>query len=430
MISTEYKRIPRRETIKSTFLIIIALIFITNISGCCSSGHKKTGARNKTKLVFWNTMEGLEAEAMVDILKTFSQEYPSIEIEEVMVDFYKAKEKFKEAMDTGEAPDIMRADRFWIPELATKNYIQEIKKSQIKDEYEDIVPLAKDFISWEQKVWAMPISVDCLALFYNKEHFKEMNQKVPTNFDEFLDTAKNLTDANRGRYGFFIYPNGWYFEPIFFGFGGQYFAQDGSLAIKSDAAVKAFEFLLHLKDRHKAVPPVNLRSKIYHTMINGFGSGQVSMIFTGPWAIRSIINGSSFKKNNLNLGVAPLPAGPYGTFSPTGCQTLVISKKSKHKKEALAFAKFMLSYEVQKKLVMANYGMPARKSVFAASELKQDPYIQTFIRQLQMSRKVHVSPYQGDIYYPLGEKLKDVLNGDLTPEYAISDIISEWKVKH
>jgi arabinogalactan oligomer / maltooligosaccharide transport system substrate-binding protein len=239
-----------------------------------------------------------------------------------------------------------------------------------------------------------------------------------------------LTDRNSGRYGFFIYPNGWYFEPFFFGFGGQYFAPDGSLAIRSDAATKAFEYLLHLKDRLKAVPPVNLRAKIYNTMINGFGSGQVSMIFTGPWAIRSIIAGTDFRRDNSNLGIAQLPAGPHGTFSPTGCQTIVISKKSKHQEAALKFARYMFSYETQKKLVMANYGMPARKSVFAAPELKQDPYIQVFIKQLQMSRKANVSQFQGDIYAPLGDKLKDVLNGDLTPEYAINDIIAEWKANH
>jgi arabinogalactan oligomer/maltooligosaccharide transport system substrate-binding protein len=430
MITIDFKRTKRIiASVKPLYTACFLFLLLLYMVGC-GGGSKGGGSSKKVRLVFWNTMEGLEAEAMAEILDAFAKAHPNIEVEQVMMDFYKARERFKEASDADKAPDLLRADRFWIPEFANKEYIQEIQKSQIKEDYEDIVPLAKEFVNWNKRVWAIPISVDCLALFYNKEHFAQKNLRVPTNFDEFLATAKSLTDHAGGRYGFFIYPNGWYFEPFYFGFGGQYFAPDGSLAIKSDAAIKAFEFLLHLKDRHRAVPPVNLRSKIYTTMINGFSSGQVSMIFTGPWAIRSIITGNSFKKNNLNLGIAPLPAGPYGTFSPTGCQTLVIAKKSKHKPEALAFAKFMFSYETQKKLVMANYGMPARKSVFAAPELKQDPYIQTFIRQLQMSRKAHVSPHQGDIYAPLGEKLKDVLNGDLTPEYAINDIISEWKVSH
>jgi ABC-type glycerol-3-phosphate transport system substrate-binding protein len=189
------------------------------------------------------------------------------------------------------------------------------------------------------------------------------------------------------------------------------------------------EYLLHLKDTLHVVPPVNLRSNAYQTMINSFRSGQVSMIFTGPWAIRSIIEGTAFKDNNSNLGISPIPEGPHGTFSPTGCQTLVIAKTSKNYDAALKFARYMFSSEVQKQLSIINFGLPARRTVFAAPELKRDPYLQTFIRQLQMSRKVINSPLRGEIYRPLGEKLKKVLNGDLTPEYALNDFQAEWKAR-
>jgi hypothetical protein len=46
-----------------------------------------------------------------------------------------------------------------------------------------------------------------------------------------------------------------------------------------------------------------------------------------------------------------------------------------------------------------------------------------------MSRKVINSPLRGEIYRPLGEKLKKVLNGDLTPEYALNDFQAEWKAR-
>jgi hypothetical protein len=67
--------------------------------------------------------------------------------------------------------------------------------------------------------------------------------------------------------------------------------------------------------------------------------------------------------------------------------------------------------------------------VFAADELKRDPYLQTFIRQLQMSRKVISTPLRGEIYRPLGEKLKQVLNGDLSPTYALNDFEAEWQAR-
>jgi hypothetical protein len=43
-----------------------------------------------------------------------------------------------------------------------------------------------------------------------------------------------------------------------------------------------------------------------------------------------------------------------------------------------------------------------------------------------MSRKIISSPRRGEIYAPLGDKLKAVLNGDITPEYALNDFVTEW----
>ncbi|GAB4270364.1 MAG: maltose/maltodextrin ABC transporter substrate-binding protein MalE [Candidatus Rifleibacteriota bacterium] len=410
-------------------VFLVGLLCVFSILGC-GDNQKKNNGGEKVTLVFWNTMEGPEARVMPELIKEFEENNPDIKIESKYIDFYKAREKFKESIKSGAGPDLMRADRFWLPGFVAQSAIAEINPESIKEEIEDMVPIAQGVVTLNGKYWAIPISVDCLAMFYNKQHFKEKGLKVPQNFDEFTEAAEKLTDSSKGRYGFFIYPNGWYFEPFFFGFGGQYFAPSGELAINSDHAKKAMQYLLHLKDNLHAVPPVSLRSNIYQTMISSFKNGQVSMIFTGPWAIRSIIEGQAFKDDNSNLGIAPIPEGPHGTFSPTGCQTIVISKNSKHYDQALKFARFMFSVDVQKRLSIVNFGLPARKTVFAAPELKRDPYLQTFIRQLQMNRKVINSPLRGEIYRPLGEKLKKVLNGDLTPEYALNDFQAEWKAKY
>lgn len=414
----------RRRSAALPFLLLGVLL----LSGCGGSDKAPAGG-DKIRLSFWNTMEGMEAKILPELIEKFHQQNPDIEIDSRPIDFYKARDKFKESIKAGAGPDILRADRFWLSDFIKAGAIVDIQASTIKDEIEDMVPVAKGVVVEGGKYWAMPISVDCLALFYNRAHFSEKGVKVPENFDEFTQAASALTDANSGRYGFFIYPNGWYFEPFLFGFGGQYFSPEGRLVINSDPARKAMQYLLHLKDTLHVIPPVNLRSNVYQTMISSFKSGQVSMIFTGPWAIRTIIAGKAFKDDNANLGITPLPEGPHGTFSPTGCQTLVISKNCKNPEAAKKFLCYMFSAEVQKQLSMVNFGLPARRSVFAAPELKRDPYLQTFIRQLQMSRKVINSPLRGEIYKPLGEKLQQVLNGDLTPEYALNDFVSEWKAR-
>jgi len=415
----------KRIALPVAFSGLLLLLFL--LPGCCSStGKSADSSGGRIHLEFWNTMEGAEARIMPDLIRDFMIANPDVEVTQIMVDFYKAREKFIQGVAEGAGPDIMRADRFWLPDLVAKQVVRELAESQISEELADMVPIARGVITHNEKYWAIPISVDCLGLFYNKKHFAEKGVEIPTNFDEFAAAAEKLTDINLGRYGFFIYPNGWYFEPFLFGFGGQYFAPDGNLAINSDATRKSMEFLLHLKDTLKAVPPVSLRASAYQTMMHSFGGGQVSMIFSGPWAIRSVLAGTAFKDDTNNLGIAPLPEGPHGFYSPTGCQTLVINKNSRSSEAALRFLKYMYSVEVQKQMSMVNFGLPARRAAFALPELKRDPYLQTFIRQLQMSRKIINSPRRGEIYAPLGDKLKAVLNGDITPEYALNDFVIEW----
>jgi len=426
---SDFMKTGQNKGIRSAWPLAISglLLSLCLIVGCCGSGGQAGGGSGgRIHLEFWNTMEGAEARIMPDLLRDFMVANPDIEVNEVSVDFYKAREKFIQGVSEGAGPDVMRADRFWLTEFVAKQLVRELGEAQIKDELADMVPIARGVITHNEKYWAIPISVDCLGLFYNKKHLAEKGVSVPKNFDEFAAAAEKLTDSNLGRYGFFIYPNGWYFEPFLFGFGGQYFAPDGSLAINSDETRKAMQFLQHLKDGLKAVPPVSLRANAYQTMMHSFGSGQVSMMFSGPWAIRSVLAGSAFKDDTSNLGISELPEGPQGSYSPTGCQTLVINKNSRSSEAALRFIKYMYSVEVQKQLSMVNFGLPARRAVFALPELKRDPYLQTFIRQLQMSRKIISSPRRGEIYAPLGDKLKAVLNGDITPEYALNDFETEW----
>lgn len=419
--------------VKPLKILLVSILSITLISltACCNSENSSSGnSEGIIVLEFWNTMEGREAAVMPEVLKAFHSKYPDITVKETSVDFYGAREKFIKEASEGKGPDLIRTDRFWLPTFVDKGLLAEIKENEITEELADMVPVAREFVTVDKKIWAIPISVDSLAMFYNKAHFREKSIPAPKDLDEFSKACEKLTDSTNDRYGFFIYPNGWYFEPFFFAFGGQYFDANGKLFIKSDAGRKALEFLLHIKADLKAVPPMQFSTKLYGTMIKSFSSGQTSMIFTGPWAIRDIIAGSAFRDNNANLGVEQIPAGPRGTFSPIGCQSIAISSKSKQREAALKFAKFMFDFEIQKKFTMANYGLPARRKVFAAPELKKDPYLQTFIRQLQMSCKAYTHPHQSDIYEPLGDKIVKVLNGDLTIEYALSDIETEWKASH
>ncbi|HNV68472.1 MAG TPA: extracellular solute-binding protein, partial [Candidatus Ozemobacteraceae bacterium] len=224
-------------------------------------------------------------------------------------------------------------------------------------------------------------------------------------------------------------PDGWWFEPFLFGFGGSYFEND-KLSFQSEATIKATHFLIDLKETAHALPPVNLRTSSYDVMMTSFKNGQVSMVINGPWAIREAFAGQAFKENVSNLLIAPLPKGPAGFYTPVGCQTWVVPSSCKNRKEAIELIKFLSSTEAMAVVCKKNYSIPARQSLFNDPELRKDPFLAPFLRQMQECRP-HPNDHadRGELYTLIGEYLVKVLSGDVTPEDGLKDLTAAWKGK-
>lgn len=415
--------IKQKNTGYYVLVACVLLLCATVITGCCSK-ESETTTEGPVTLVFWNTMEGAEAQTATEIVREFESQNPSIKIIVENIDFFEAKQKYIDAFENGSEPDLIRVDRFWLPKL--EGLTAKLEGKKITEALGDMLPVAREIVAYKNHLRAVPISVDTLAMFYNKQHFKESQLDIPTNFDNFASIAEQLTDVPRGRYGFFLNPDSWFFEPFLVGFGGRYFCPQDNLAINSDATRRAIDFLLYMKNRLEAIRPLEIRPDNYQIMLNSFKTGQVSMIFSGPWTIRDILSGPEFRNNN-NLGVAEIPSGPMGSFAPVGCQSLAISANSKNHQEALKFALYMFSPEVQRKLATANFGLPARQSIYADEFIKNDPYLRTFVRQIQMNVKLDKHPDQSRIYGLLTDKLSLIFDGQLTTEYALNDLVEEWE---
>jgi len=412
----------------SCALLVVGLFGILLAAGCQKKQETKTSGE-KVKITYWNTMGTLESEALPSLVDGFMVKNPDIQVVLEKVPFYEARSKFEQGIKVGVAPDVFRTDRFWLADFIRSGQVEELPLDALKDELSDLIPFARQVVTVNEKVWGLPQSVDCLCLLYNKAHFQEAGVTPPEDYDSFRAAAGKLTDAGTGRYGFFLNPDAWWFEPFLFAFGGRYFSPNGTFDLTSDQTVKALQFLLDLKETEKAVPPVSLRSNAYDLMMQSFQNGQVSMILNGPWSIRPALAGSAFKDRSENLGVAQLPKGPQGRFSPVGVQSLIIPKGCRNSAAALRFMKFLCSEGVESALSKTNFGIPARKSLFSDPELKNDPFLRPFIEQMQTGDTSENRIQTSRLYVIVGEFLMKILNGDLAPRDGLKDLEAAWKAK-
>lgn len=413
----------RKENVRRFSLLGLTLLALSLLLTACGGGDGGGSSSSKdVKLVFWHTLNGPETEALIPLLSEFQVKNPTIKVVAEQIPFGQARARFEQGIKAGLGPDLFRADRFWTATFVKAGYLEPLEGAISDADLNDLLPVARSAATIDGKLWSMPHTVDCLALLYNKAHFKDQGVTPPDDIDSFQIAAKKLTNPGNGRYGFFMSPDGWWFEPFLLGFGGRYFDNTGKLVIRSDQTLKAAHFLLDLKETHKVIPPVNFRANAYDMMLQSFKSGQVSMIFNGTWALRDIMSGRAFKDNTDNLGTALIPRGPAGRFSPIGVQSLVIAKGTKHYKEVVKLINFLCSPAAEGAFIKRNFDLPARKSILADPEIKNDPFLRPFLEQLHGAPPLDNAPDRHKVYIPLEEFLRKVLNGDLPPEDALKDL--------
>ena len=107
-----------------------------------------------------------------------------------------------DALATGNGPDIFLIHNTWLPKHADKlapapidnlsaSQAPVLTPKQVQDQFADVV--SSDFVS-DGKVFALPLSVDSLSLFYNKDLLNQAGISTPpATWLDFDGAARKIT---------------------------------------------------------------------------------------------------------------------------------------------------------------------------------------------------------------------------------------------
>ena len=180
--------------------IVIAVLISTSLlfSGC---GTKVTGPSYKIKLEVWGLFDSSDIyNSIIVNYKQLNPQITEINYRKLTPETY--KRDIVDAMASGQGPDIFLINNTGVPSFrdkiapAPKGNTNIITEQWLKNDFVDVV--VNDFFK-DGNIYALPISVDSLALYYNKDLFNEAGITFPPkNWDEFTTDAKLLTktDAN------------------------------------------------------------------------------------------------------------------------------------------------------------------------------------------------------------------------------------------
>ncbi|WP_066516077.1 ABC transporter substrate-binding protein [Curtobacterium ammoniigenes] len=208
---------PRRPNARargrSVAAIALAAVSVLGLAACSSGGSGSGGASavaqssspspsstttascspNATRLTFWGWPAGYDL-AVNEFNKTHKDVCVALENAGAAGDEYT---KLSDAIKAGNgAPDIATIEYFELPSFEITHSLVDLSSYGIDSAKANEAPAAWAQVSQGSHVYAMPVDLGPLALYYNQNEFSQNGLSVPTTWDQFATEAATLHTKN------------------------------------------------------------------------------------------------------------------------------------------------------------------------------------------------------------------------------------------
>ncbi len=201
----------------------------------------------------------------------------------------------------------------------------------------------KYLVKYDDKVYGIPSSPTFWAVFYNKKIFDDAGVPYPKGYwtwDQYVETAKKLTDPAKKIYGSFMntFDANSYFIANQKGVDG--YKKDGTSNFDDQAFVDSLKFYGSLGNTLK-VQPSYLEYTSKKLPAESFVLGNYAMCFTGTWLISSLSDTTKYPRDwDWGITQAPVP-DENSKNNIGGLGFSVVNKNAKDQENAFKFVTFV-----------------------------------------------------------------------------------------
>jgi len=378
-------------------------------------------------IAFWHTYNEVspENEMLVEtLIPMFEEQHPSIKVESLPVPWEDFRGKLLTSLAGGVAPDLIRSDIIWVPELADMGALVALDELMSDfDQYKDAVfpgPLSTNY--WNGHYYGLPMTTNTKVWLYNKEMYDAAGiTEPPQTMDDLPGQCEAIKAANPDAYLFAADGTwAWVTLPWIWSFGGDVTDPDVTTAsgyLNGPNTVAAYEFWLEMYNEG-CFAPVMLGSGI--DPFTGFAQDLYANIDNGPWTYP--ILESQFPDKEIHASL--FPAGDGGSINVVGGEDIILFKQSQHPEEAIEFIRFVLSPEYQSK--MAEVGqLPVRLDLIESDYIKSHAYYGIFLEQLKTSKARTAHPNWSTMDEIITNAGQLILRGEMTVQEALDDAAAQ-----
>ncbi|MFC8450321.1 extracellular solute-binding protein [Kitasatospora sp. NPDC057223] len=400
------------------------------VLSACSSGAAGPAAPTgpgPVTITWWDTSDAeKEAPAYRSLVADFEKANPGIRVAYTNVPFDGAREEFKAAAGTSDAPDVLRAYVGWTADLAKSGDLASLDGTVAAADSAKFQPALIEQATYGGKLYGIPQVTDTLALMYNKDLFAKAGiAAAPATWDELRADA-GLVKERTGVDGFAFNPQDYYAMPFLYGEGADLVDVAGKrITVGSPAAVAGIDTLRGLLAA-PGVAGLDTTENAYATVMDAFSNGKAAAVLQGPWETAALLGSPAFP-DGANLGIAAVPAGGAGRpGSPLGGHNLVVNATSDaaHRAAAQKFVAFMTSAGSQAFAAARNATMPTRDDAYTA-EVTTVPGLAGFRALLPTGRARPALAEYTLLYEPFGTELAKILAGQEDTRTGLANAAAE-----
>ncbi len=397
------------------FLILLVLIFVI-------TGRKKpsTFPSGPITLTFWDPFN--ESQILSPLFADYSKLHPNVRIVYTKKDISTYSNDLLQALASGSGPDIFAINNAWLPKFLDKATAAPASIINFTDYKTAFVDAAVNDFTKDQKVYGVPLSVDSLALYYNKDLLGSAGIATPPKtWNELAADVQKIkrqdssgyftrsgvamgTNANVNRSVDILYLLMLQQGVVPFSQDGNY-PQFGQTVQQHGNTINpgaiGLGFYTSFADPTNINYNWNARSDY---SIDAFANGRAAFLYSYSYARDTILQ----KSPNLNFDVAAVPQpnleNPTVNFANYWGE--VVSKQSKRPTVAWDFLKFLAS-KAELDKYYASHKVPASRKDLVSLQI-QDPDIGVFANA-NLTAKTFYRPDQAKMDTIFGQMIDNVI---------------------
>lgn len=176
-------------------IVLIGFLILSGFGCKDNSEQQEAEQAEPIEIVIWSLWD--EQEVFNPILSQYTQLYPNVRFDYKKFTFEEYEDMVVNALAAGRGPDIWLLHNTWLPKHIDK-LAPMTEGNMSAFEYSDtFVDVAFNDFVVDNQIYGIPLSVDTLALYYNKDLFNSAAiTSPPATWQDFKEDVQALTDID------------------------------------------------------------------------------------------------------------------------------------------------------------------------------------------------------------------------------------------